>query len=220
MAFNCANSELHKKLRRLIGAPFGSQEMTPSADTASWITTLIQVGIPSLVTLASLFVTFRLGKASHQKDITIANLAAESERRRMTSERKANLIMDITSALNAVENAHSAYSGLFRRATNEEASAPIAASPELLDAFSTLSSAIERCCGARTATYLLGNSSVSALFELYLGDNFRFQRLANPKHGGVSRIDLSDLFDQLSSRRKELLGLLSNLYLDETLPKT
>lgn len=193
--------------------------MTTSADTASWVTTLIQIGIPSLVTLASLIVTFHLGRASHQKDIAIANFAADSEKRKMTSERKANLITDITAALAGVENAHSAYSGIFRRIEIEDASAPIAPSQELQDAFSTLSSAIDRCCGARTATYLLGNSRFNALFELYLQDNFGFQKKANPIHSGASPIELDDLFSKLSSRRKELLGLLSDLYLDETSQK-
>jgi len=193
--------------------------MTPPADTASWATALVQIGIPSLVTLVSLFVTFRLGRASHQKDIAIANLAADSERRKMTSERKANLITEITAALVEVENAHSAYSGLFRRTKIEDASAPIAPSQELQDAFSAMSSAIDKCCGARTATCLLGNSRVGALFELYLQDNFGFQQQANPIHGGASPIDLNDSFIQLSSRRIELLGLLSDLYLDETSPK-
>jgi hypothetical protein len=193
--------------------------MTTSADTTSWGTALVQIGIPSLVTLASLFVTFHLGRASHQKDIAIASLAADSEKRKMTSERKANLITEITAALAEVENAHSAYSGLFRRTKIEDASAPITPSQELQDAFSMLSSAIDKCCGARTASYLLGNSRVSALFELYLQDNFKFQKQANPIHGGASPIDLNDSFIKLSSRRIELLGLLSDLYLDETSQK-
>lgn len=192
--------------------------MPCAASTESWITTLIQIGIPSLVTLASLFVTFRLGKASHWKDITIANLAADSEKRKMTSERKANLIADITTALAEVENAQGTYSGLFRRTKIEDKSAPIAPSKELQDAFNTLSSAIDKCCGARTATYLLGNSRVSAIFELYLQDLFGFQVQANPSHG-ASPFDLSDSFEGLSARRIELLGLLSSLYLDEVSPQ-
>ncbi|QXW19637.1 hypothetical protein KXJ72_07095 [Comamonas aquatica] len=190
----------------------------PFTATEPWITDLIQIGIPSLVTLASLFVTYRLGRASHQKDIAIANLAADSEKRRMTSERKANLITEITAALADVENAHSTYSGIFRRTKIEDASAPIALSNELQDAFGTLSSAIDRCCGARSATYLLGNSRVSGLFELYLEENFGFQQQANPLHG-ASLIDLNDSFIKLSSRRIELLGLLSQLYLDESSQK-
>ncbi|MFO6421130.1 hypothetical protein ACLBKS_13105 [Hylemonella sp. W303a] len=189
--------------------------MTLSPDSASWITTLIQIGIPSLVTLASLFVTFRLGRASHQKDIAIANLAADSERRKMTNERKANLIAEITAALAEVENAHSAYSGLFRRSKIKDVSAPIEPSHELQAAFGSLSSAIDKCCGARTAVYLLGNSSVSSLFELYLQDNFGFQAQANPIHSNASPIDLNDSFVALSSRRIKLLGLLSDLYLDK-----
>ena len=192
--------------------------MPYAASTESWITTLIQIGFPSLVTLASLFLTFRLGKASHQKDITIANLAADSEKRRMTGERKANLIKDIIAALTEVENAQGTYSGLFRRTNNEDNSLPILPSKELQDAFSTLSSAIDKCCGARTATYFLGNSRVSAIFELYLQDLFGFQRQANPSHG-ASPVDLSFSFDGLRSRRIELLDLLSNLYFDEVPPQ-
>lgn len=193
--------------------------MTTSADTASWVTSLIQIGIPSLVTLVSLFVTFHLGRASHQKDIAIAKLTADSEKRKTISERKANLITNITATLAEVENAHSGYSGLFRRTKIEDNSVPTMPYEELQHAFSTLSSAIDRCCGARTATYLLGNSRVSGLFEVYLEDNFRFQQLANPIHGGANPIDLNDLFSKLSSRRIELLGLLSDLYLDESSPK-
>jgi hypothetical protein len=192
--------------------------MPCASSTEGWITTLIQIGIPSLITLASLFLTFLLGKASHQKDITIANLAVDTEKRKMTSERKANLITDITAALAEVENAQGTYSGLFRRTRIEDKSAPIAPTKELQDAFSILSSAIDKCCGARTATYLLGNTRVSALFELYLQDLFSFQQQANPFYG-ANPIDLSVSFEGLSSRRIELLGLLSNLYLDEVSPQ-
>lgn len=187
--------------------------MTDSANIASWIKDLIQIGIPSLVTLVSLLVTFLLGKASHQKDIAIANLSSESEKRKITSERKANLIKNIATALTEVENACGTYSGIFRR-TRKDTPVPISASQELQDAFCALSSAIDKCCGARTATYLLGDSRVGTLFELYLQKSFEFQQQANPPHG-ADPIDLTNSFVALSSRQKELLGRLSDLYLDE-----
>lgn len=188
--------------------------MMTSADTASWVTTLIQIGIPSLVTLASLCVTFRLGKASNQKDIAIANIVSDSEKQKMTSERKANLITDIVVVLTEVENAHSAYSGLFRRTKIEDVSTTIAPSKELQDSFSTLSSVIDRCCGVRTAINLLGNSLIIGQFDLYLEANFRFQLQANPDHGSASLIDLSHLRDELNFRQKKLFELLSDQYLD------
>lgn len=182
--------------------------------TEPWITTLIQIGIPSLVTMGTLFFNYRLGKASHQKDKDIARLASDSERRKLTNERKAKLITEITAALAEVENAIGAHSGIFRRTNIEDPSESITPSKELQDSFAALSAAIDKCCGARTATYLLGNSHISALFEQYLQDNFQFQKKANPLQE-TSPVDLTESFNQLSCRRIELLGLLSELYLDE-----
>ena len=179
---------------------------------------LIQIGIPSLVTLASLFVTFRLGKAAHEKDRAIAALGIDAETRKITSERQGNLVKEIASANSVVDTALGSYSGVFRRMNAADDKSGDAMTKELNEAFLGLSTAVDKCMGARTASYLLGNSSVSATFELYMQDLFGFQRLANPTNN-ADVFQLNTAHNAIVARTKALAGLLSNVYLQNSLPQ-
>ena len=181
--------------------------------TDQWITTLIQIGVPSLLTLVSLILTFCLGKAAHQKERVIATLGIDAERKKITSERQASLVKDIASAVSIVEAALGSYSGVFRRMSAGEGRMTDAMTKERNDAFLDLSSAVDKCTGARTASYLLGNSSISATFDLYMQDLFGFQRLANPT-SSADVFQLSTAHDAIVARSNRLAGLLSGVFLE------
>ena len=166
----------------------------------------------------SLILTFRLGKAAHQKEQVIATLGIDAERTKITSERRASLVKDIASAVSTVEAALGSYSGVFRRMSAGEARATDAMAKERNDAFLDLSSAVDKCAGARTASNLLGNSSISATFALYMQDLFGFQRLANPT-SGADVFQLSTAHDAIVARSNTLAGLLSAVFLENAPPQ-
>jgi len=187
--------------------------MAEVTNTANWITSLIQVGVPSLVAIVSLAFTFLASRAGHKKDMRIAELTLQGKVRELTSQREATLVQDIAEAISAVENAVGKHSGIFRRNAYLNG-APVTQELDssLRSAYAELSSAIDACCGARAKVSLLGKHNISHSFELFLEILFGFQREANPSLP-ADTIQLSETFEAVKTRRDELMKQLSSVYL-------
>lgn len=187
--------------------------MAEVTNTANWITSLIQIGVPSLIAIVSLVLTFLAARAGHKKDIRIAELTLQGKVRELTSQRESTLVQEIAEAVSEVENAIGKHSGIFRRNAYRNG-API--SPELdnnlRSAYAELSSAIDACCGARAKISLLGKPNISHAFELFLEILFGFQHEANPSLFNDT-LQLSESFEEVKTRREELMQLLSSVYL-------
>lgn len=187
--------------------------MVDASSSATWVTSLIQVGIPSVVAVVSLVLTFLVTKAGHKKDLKIAEISLAGKLGEAASVRGANLVREIAEAISAVEIAIGKHSGVFRKYSHSE-TFPDGPDTEasLMSAYADLCVAIDACCGARAKVNLLGNPEISVSFELFLEKLFGFQHEANPAIK-TNRVELSLVHDEVVERVGILMQMLSTIYL-------
>lgn len=178
--------------------------------------TLLQVGIPSLITVVSIYFNYRTNKVSKQKDETIAQLNIDAKFRGEVDQRRARLIEDIAEKILSLESALGKHSGVFRRMPEghniPERSQDRTAITEAVDEVRV---AVDECVGIRTKVNLLGQKKVSAEYQLLLESLFSFQKLVAPERY-ADRFEVGDMYaHRVQPKLVAVTQQLSDLYLQQ-----
>ncbi|GEM_PF-2881722 len=187
----------------------------PELNTAEpWINDLIKIGIPSLGTLLSIFVTYRIGIAGHKKDLDIEKLRAEINKSKASSEKRTDLAKDVMLKITAVETAHGKFSGVFR-SENIKVNSTLTGEQKikLNSTFQDLSRAIDECTGIKSSVLLLNEPQVSVNFTLYLEKLYTFQAGVKQDDDFSDQITLGNQFLAIEHSKERLVAILSNIYM-------